>query len=387
MSDSDSEIMLTYFKAVKSYESNFNKIISNGNVNNMTEIIKKIKVLHGCAIYQNQRYLNKILEKNQDDITETEWLNISSNESILYCIQNILRKSESSAFGRSKETHTSDTDDKYGKSIIKNLTVGNSFTGEKYDNNTGYTIKTDTENGTIDTDNRSFNTDNGSFNTDNTDNGSFNTDTESDDIVKMNRTINTSDFNKIKKFDIDDIHNINDMKGGYHGNKSYLSDYIDNLNTSEAERLENGGVANKKSKYEKYKLNNNEDGLTDFIDQLSTEDADQLEREYENQYGGEKSNSIKDVSVVYFWADWCGPSQQFNPVWKKFTEVAESQLPGVKIADLNANDKQLQQYPAKIGVNSFPTVAVFYNGNVGTISASGKTVDDIINFTKSYSEQ
>lgn len=62
--------------------------------------------------------------------------------------------------------------------------------------------------------------------------------------------------------------------------------------------------------------------------------------------------------IVDFWATWCGPCRQVNPVLTSIAEEHE-ELSVVKI-DIDANREIAQHY----GVLSVPTFMVFQNGVV-----------------------
>jgi len=65
------------------------------------------------------------------------------------------------------------------------------------------------------------------------------------------------------------------------------------------------------------------------------------------------------VTLVDFWAEWCGPCKMIAPV---LDEIAETYKGKLTVAKLNIDENQ--ETPAKHGVRGIPTLMLFKNGNV-----------------------
>ena len=65
------------------------------------------------------------------------------------------------------------------------------------------------------------------------------------------------------------------------------------------------------------------------------------------------------VTLVDFWAPWCGPCQAQGPIVEKVAEKVEGKA---KVAKLNVDDGP--QVAAKYGVRSIPTLIVFKDGEL-----------------------
>ena len=76
------------------------------------------------------------------------------------------------------------------------------------------------------------------------------------------------------------------------------------------------------------------------------------------------------LTLVDFWAEWCGPCKQIGPILE---EIAEEKKDRFKIVKLNIDENQ--QTPQKYGVRGIPTLILFQDGRlvdskVGSMSKS-----------------
>jgi thioredoxin 1 len=98
---------------------------------------------------------------------------------------------------------------------------------------------------------------------------------------------------------------------------------------------------------------------------------DQFEREVLNHQG---------ISVVDFWAPWCGPCIQMAPGLEAFAAANATKVEVFKL-DVDENPKYAEKYE----IRSVPTIIFFRNGQPqhvarGTLSLSGlqKKLDEIL---------
>ena len=69
-------------------------------------------------------------------------------------------------------------------------------------------------------------------------------------------------------------------------------------------------------------------------------------------------NSSK-LTLVDFWAEWCGPCKQIGPILE---EIAEEKKDMIKIVKLNIDENP--QTPQKYGVRGIPTLILFKDGKL-----------------------
>ncbi len=78
----------------------------------------------------------------------------------------------------------------------------------------------------------------------------------------------------------------------------------------------------------------------------------------------------KKITLVDFWAPWCGPCRQLSPLIDELSNDMEN-----KIEVFKCNIDENPESPSKYGVRGIPTLMIFKNGKlldskVGSISKS-----------------
>jgi len=81
------------------------------------------------------------------------------------------------------------------------------------------------------------------------------------------------------------------------------------------------------------------------------------------------------ITIVDFWAEWCGPCKRFGPVF----DQAAIENPDITFAKVDTEAEQ--QLAGAIGIQSIPTLMVFRNGiqlfnQAGALSKSA--LDDLL---------
>ena len=138
--------------------------------------------------------------------------------------------------------------------------------------------------------------------------------------------------------------------------------------------------ANKVSEETRDKLVDWAGELTDAVNKMDTEEADRLYNEREK-----KIKEFEKPTLVNYWADWCGYSNRFKPIWDKFKREAASVYPDLKIIDLNvSHDPELAKVAKSAGCESYPTIVLYLNGKIFRMKAGSVTEDGIKNFLSSH---
>lgn len=65
------------------------------------------------------------------------------------------------------------------------------------------------------------------------------------------------------------------------------------------------------------------------------------------------------LTLVDFWASWCGPCQMFGPIF----ENVSNEEPGVNFVKFEIDDVN-RRTPAKFGIRSIPSVLAFKDGEL-----------------------
>lgn len=65
------------------------------------------------------------------------------------------------------------------------------------------------------------------------------------------------------------------------------------------------------------------------------------------------------ITLVDFWASWCGPCRMFGPIFEELSE----QTPDVKFIKFEI-DETNRRIPMQYGIRSIPSVLAFNNGEL-----------------------
>tara|TARA_B100001123_G_C14332126_1_gene639573 strand:+ start:180 stop:500 length:321 start_codon:yes stop_codon:yes gene_type:complete len=97
----------------------------------------------------------------------------------------------------------------------------------------------------------------------------------------------------------------------------------------------------------------------------------------EDSFEKEVVNSELPV-LIDFWAEWCGPCKEMNPILEEVSSEMEEKIKVLKInIDENPN------IPNKYGVQSIPTLIIFKKGEAISTKVGASIKSDLITWIDS----
>ena len=97
----------------------------------------------------------------------------------------------------------------------------------------------------------------------------------------------------------------------------------------------------------------------------------------EDSFEKEVVNSELPV-LIDFWAEWCGPCKEMNPILEEVSSEMEEKIKVLKI-----NIDETPNIPNKYGVQSIPTLIIFKKGEAIATKVGASIKSDLITWIDS----
>lgn len=325
-------------------------------------IIRKMRIIHGCAIYDVTKELQNLANVPIDRITDDDWIKVSVNASLLSIIQGRIDSVDKTNTIK-QESIVVHPDD---RSLAIEFQSAGNVVHKPVNNNIVANVRRKA-NGVDEI-------------------SVTNVETEYNDAVHSDNL----DLDTPNLFS-EDINVTNSLA-------SNNTDYINNLNTSEAmelvneydksQRGGNEGPSNQKivgiyapSNQDSAAINKPSNQTAIAVNRPSNQDIVSVTMR-KNQTGG--TDNLNKPIIINFWADWCPASNRFKPMWDNFKSSANQKFPELQVKDVNVKkDNELAKYASNVGVEGYPTVVLLNKNKIHQL-VGNRSVKDIENFVNKH---
>ena len=98
-----------------------------------------------------------------------------------------------------------------------------------------------------------------------------------------------------------------------------------------------------------------------------------------NEANFESTVLAEGITIVDFWAEWCGPCKMIAPI---LNEIAKEYAGRLKVAKLNIDENQAT--PLKYGIRGIPTLMLLKNGNIEATKVGALSKSQLTAFIDSH---
>lgn len=309
------------------------------------EILRQIRIIHGCALYDNEIDLYNAVKKNPNDISEEEYIRLSTNASFLGCIKKNVKLCEKLLFNEKRKASN------VGKNIGTDLNIGN--IGNISYKNIVAKIKQSQSN--------------------------------TDELCLENITTEYNNTNPI----------FSEAEKSHNTNVGNTTEFIDNLTSTEAKNIlpTNNTVSEYENAQQNATLQNVQSNVPAVETNVSTPTVAAAVQpatttQATAQQGGDiygnplpRNLEVNKPTVVNYYAKWCPASQTLLPNWQQFKNLAKQKYPELQVIEIDtAVDPKFEKIATDAGVDSFPTVILYANDRTFSVSNGNMSADKLLHF-------
>ena len=384
--------MNVHTNKITSLKNKFVTVCKTGDDKGTLEILKQMRIIHGCALYDSAIDKQNIFTKGVEHATDDDWIKLSTNDSFLYVMHDHIRYCEKLAYQCKKGSKTpiSASSDSELKTATQSSNGKESSFANAMSKRTSSMDQSRATTITPVVNKISENTEELSLQ---------NIQTETPNYTMSDM----SEFKPGDLFETDDQETLIAKKIGEFGQNlsKNAADFGQNLTKKVTEIGQNltKNAAEIGQNLTKNVMTGGDDmNTSEYINNITSTEASRLASEYQkmqpsiNLSHANKTLDVDKPTLVYYWADWCGYSTKFNPTWKEFELNSKNKFPNLQVIELNVNDdaqilngkklskQELNKLASDVGVQGYPSVVLFYNKKTYPKVVSKASVNDINNF-------
>ena len=365
--------------------------IKNDN-NKALDFFKKIRIVHGCAIYDNAKEKDILIHKNEKKLTDEELIKISISDSILHCIHNHVRNYDRFITKITSDTNTNiENNDSSFSNAIKNSKAASNMN------------MTNAAMAMAMTNSKSNSMSNSMLNSNKVNlintrmKGSLvpsKSNPQKEELFIENITTENPDSYTNNLSNLSNLNNSNNSNNSkpdfsvFEGEEINVSELPSDdlgqlLEMDESKKLKQSTqfIQSNQPKSNQFNILDQSNNASNFASKVKQEINNLIDQGKGLLTGG-NDNDIHKPTIVNYWSNTCMPSIKFRPEWEKFKESARVNLPNLQVEDVETSTNEARQVAKNAGITQYPTVKLYYNGKTYEYNGQ-RTVDALTRFVKS----
>lgn len=95
----------------------------------------------------------------------------------------------------------------------------------------------------------------------------------------------------------------------------------------------------------------------------------------------------KNIKIVKFWAEWCGPCRSFKPIVEGVAQQLSESKDSVEFYSANTDDPSMTSINEKYAIRGIPACLAFKDGNIIDTKVGSLSTNAFIEWVKSLSSK